>query len=356
MIHRVARCTAGGRDYFIELSGVASIQQSNVVAHLPTAAAPEGHIETAQGTIPVYSVAHLLSGSAAGQFVECSLRSYCLIVSHHGRRWGLMVVGIQRATELPAASLLSLPSDLSSDWCLGAADPTPLADVLSTQTEPDAANSQVAATSSLLLVLNPVAMDGTKPLILRARRETSAPAADSPIGLAATVAEQRSTIRQLVLFDLNHQVDQGRRVCVALNAAQVAEVTGLQPIVELPLAPHGVLGLIHWRGRAVPVLNLAESFGTVVEDSTTSGSHRESASIVLRIAIVRRPQSDDHIAFVTSSNIRTQTLDGTPSQSRPELAANSPLLLGVFDRNHETLLIPDLNELLRVARSTSVAM
>jgi chemotaxis-related protein WspB len=44
----------------------------------------------------------------------------------------------------------------------------------------------------------------------------------------------------------------------ALDTAQIAEVLPLLQITRVPLAPAGVAGLINYRGRPVPVLDLSE--------------------------------------------------------------------------------------------------
>jgi chemotaxis-related protein WspB len=44
----------------------------------------------------------------------------------------------------------------------------------------------------------------------------------------------------------------------ALDATQIAEVLPLLEITRVPLAPVGVAGLINYRGRSVPVVDLSE--------------------------------------------------------------------------------------------------
>ena len=364
---RVARCTVGRHKCFIDLGCVASIQQSNVVAQLPTADQPVGRLDTAQGPIPVYSLSRLLSGENG--LLRCltatpsacasdeigtdlashdtapadvhgvkqsmtSARAYCLIIQGAGKRWGLMVDQIQQSTELPHRNLMPLPRDMHADWCLGAALPN------------DPGSDTDTEASQLLLVINPTAIDGQVPLTFGIRSHFhqnvggSWNASDSgeygyeSDPLTNVVSLQSATsIRQLVLFDLAQTNVTTERTCLALNAAQVQEITGPQPIASLPHAPTGVLGLIAWRGRALPLLNL----------SITLGLPDHVAARLTRVVIVRRPLSNDYIAFVAPSTIRTKLLGQNQTARRHDLNLDESLFCGAFTSGKETLLVPDLD-------------
>jgi chemotaxis signal transduction protein len=143
-----------------------------------------------------------------------------------------------------------------------------------------------------------------------------------------------TSVRQLVLFDLLQATASTERTCLALNVAQVQEITGPQSIASLPHAPTGVLGLIAWRGRAVPLLNL----------SATLGLPDHVAARLTRVVIVRRPLSDDHIAFVAPSAIRTQLLGKNQTTRRDDLCLDADRFFGAFTIGQETLLVPNLDQ------------
>ena len=329
---RLARCLIGRDHFLIDLGGVASIQQSNVVTQIPTAEQPVGRLDTKQGTIPVYSMAFLLSG----EFAPVSLRAYCLIVNRNGRRWGLMVDQIQQSFELPHDRLMPLPSDLQNAWCLGAA-------LLAEQGAPSGqTNSPAQQTQQLLLVLNPAAFDGQAELKVGCRSRSDASDRLSTIPSTQSV----SSVRQLVLFDLSSHRGQTARTALALNAAQVMEITGPQSIASLPMAPQGVLGLIEWRGHAVPLLNL----------STRLGLPDHVATRLTRIVIVRRPFSDDHIAFLAPSSIRTHLLLKNQTTRRDDLNPDTDRFFGAFAIGNETLLVPDLDQIFTSHGNTVAAV
>jgi len=49
--------------------------------------------------------------------------------------------------------------------------------------------------------------------------------------------------------------------CLAIDADRVTEVIREGRVTRVPLAPEGVLGLVHLRGRIVPILDLAGRLG-----------------------------------------------------------------------------------------------
>ena len=327
---RVARCTVGRDKYFIDLGGVASIQQSNVVTQLPTAHQPVGRLDTAQGPIPVYSLSNLLSDD----FQSLTVRAYCLIIHRNGQRWGLMVDQIQQSTELTHDQLLPLPHDLHANWCLGAA---------LTNASDTNANSGAA---QLLLVINPAAIDGQSPLAFGTRsyvRQNVGRLSNTPRSgergyeaapLTSFELSQPSTaVRQLVLFELATNNSFTERTWLALNAAQVQEITGPQAIARLPHAPTGVLGLIAWRGQAVPLLNL----------SATLGLPDHVGTRLTRVVIARRPFSEDYIAFIAPSAIRTQLLGKNQTTRRDDLNIDESRFFGAFATSKEILLVPNLD-------------
>ena len=61
--------------------------------------------------------------------------------------------------------------------------------------------------------------------------------------------------------------------CFAVAAEIVVEVLRGRPLARVPLAARGVLGLIHLRGRIVPVIDPAVSLAVPREQRTPSGPH-----------------------------------------------------------------------------------
>lgn len=61
--------------------------------------------------------------------------------------------------------------------------------------------------------------------------------------------------------------------CLAVEADAVAEVLGDRPVTPVPLAPPGVVGIIHVRGRIVPILDPAIRIGLPVPSDRPAAAH-----------------------------------------------------------------------------------
>ena len=66
--------------------------------------------------------------------------------------------------------------------------------------------------------------------------------------------------------------------CLAVEADAVAEVLGVRSVARVPLAPAGVVGLVHVRGRIVPILDPAVRLGLRVASERPTAAH-----LVLRL-------------------------------------------------------------------------
>jgi len=61
--------------------------------------------------------------------------------------------------------------------------------------------------------------------------------------------------------------------CFAIDSALVVEVLRGGGAVRVPLAPEGVLGLVHLRGRIVPIVDLADRLGVAPRADRSTDTH-----------------------------------------------------------------------------------
>jgi purine-binding chemotaxis protein CheW len=61
--------------------------------------------------------------------------------------------------------------------------------------------------------------------------------------------------------------------CFAIDADRVTEVIRNGHLARVPLAPEGVLGLVHLRGRIVPIIDLAGRLGMARAADGRAGTH-----------------------------------------------------------------------------------
>gem|GEM_PF-4036942 len=138
--------------------------------------------------------------------------------------------------------------------------------------------------------------------------------------------------RQLMLFDVPHQDwENNQVVSVALSVTQILEIITPEPLVEIPLAPNGTMGLIHWRDWFVPVIDLTQNLEL--------GSIPESAR--RRIVIAR--DAENLFAFYTSSSIRT--LANPLSEAKAidmGKTSKSEWSKGTFSVSEDVFVLPNL--------------
>lgn len=137
--------------------------------------------------------------------------------------------------------------------------------------------------------------------------------------------------RQLMLFDVPHQDWENQIISVALSVTQVLEIVTPEPLIEIPHAPNGAMGLVHWRDWFIPVIDLTENLAL--------GSIPESAR--RRIVIAR--DAENLFAFYTSTSIRTlaKPLSDAKAIDMGKIS-ESKWAKGTFSVSEEVIVLPRL--------------
>ena len=329
---RLALCDAGHDRYLVDFSDVTSIQQSNVISRMPTAERPDGGLATAQGEVPIFSLAQRL-GAAPSE----ATRQYCLIAGNAAARWGLLVDRVHHADDCDAQELVALPGNLQSEWCrhgLIRADKTSSKEAVSES--PEQAHSETQ-TSRLRLVLRVGALHPEFSFRSESHHgnSTHEPLACDAASLNA--AARRQSVRQLLSFGLTDAGLAGGSIRIGLNATQVAEILAPPQLTRLPHAGPAILGMVAWRGRAVPVVDLAAKLGL-----TLRRRQQPTRLIITRTQDVAAPW----IGFLSSADIRTDRANLDMARQCEDHSARPDSLLGAFHLGDSTVLIPDLHRVL----------
>lgn len=328
---RLALCDAGHDRYLVDFSDVASIQQSNVITRMPTAERPDGGLATAQGEVPVFSMAQRL-----GAAPSTATRQYCLIVGNAAARWGLLVDRVHHADDCDARKLIELPNDLQSEWCRHGVIRTGETSSKAVVSEPSEPMRSERRTSRLHLVLRVGALHPE--FSFRSEpRQVNSPCSEFALDAAAVNGAARRSVRQLLSFSMNDYGSGRDSIRIGLNATQVAEILALPELTRLPHAASAILGMVAWRGRAVPVVDLAAKLGL-----TLPRQRQLTRLIIARTQNAIAPL----IGFLSSVDIRTDRTDLATARTCTDYAAHSASLLGAFHLGENTVLIPDLHRLL----------
>jgi purine-binding chemotaxis protein CheW len=125
------------------------------------------------------------------------------------------------------------------------------------------------------------------------------------------------------------------------SISQVPEILGSLPLTPVPGAAAFVLGLVNWRGRPVPVIDLGRRLG--LGSSLADGRTR---LVIARDA--GRLGKDTWIGFRVWPAIQLLRLPVPHEPSSRSLSIDETLIRGVVELEGETLVIPDLHTIMHV--------
>ncbi|RME07082.1 MAG: chemotaxis protein CheW [Anaerolineae bacterium] len=131
----------------------------------------------------------------------------------------------------------------------------------------------------------------------------------------------------------------------AVPSAQVLQVAMIENITRLPNAPDFVDGVVHLRGRIVPVVNLRRRFNLPPKDYDL-----QSRLIVIE-------QEGRVVAMAVDTARDFVTLDSDALQPTPDLVGDAPrkYLRGVFAREDGLILVLDLHKVLNPEERAALA-
>lgn len=119
--------------------------------------------------------------------------------------------------------------------------------------------------------------------------------------------------------------------CFALATANVTEVVASDAIAPVPLAPEAIVGLLHLRGRIVPVIDIRLPLGLPVRATTGVGTH-----LVVRL-------TDDWYSLLVDEVVDVQVIPGARIE-HPVKSVGGPAgeaVTGVFADAHQLIHILD---------------
>lgn len=326
---RLVCCAVQEEEYCFDLSDVRSIMRANQMA-LPSdqephsaIGAPLGWVAAQQDRLPVYDLAHRLA-LAPRPDPQTSHEGFILLLKA-APSFAVRVDRITGSIALAQAQMTALPpivaagtdplfqsiAQLEEKWLL-------CADVARLQPHTASADRPVSAVS----VVPPVAVarvNNVEP----PRKQA---AAQVLIFLPATTSEAGGEVVPLVF---------------GLSITQVQQVTKLTKIISVPHAPPYVLGIINWRNRPVPIIDLKARLGLSATSANPKLIDPNS-----RLLIARAPHQPEPIGFLVNPQIKTFRLPIPYQALQQPLALAPDLVKGVFDLEGTPFVIPDLDAML----------
>jgi chemotaxis signal transduction protein len=312
-------CAVGAERFAVDLAALEGIERTDLLQLSPADDGVSGWLLGAREDVPVWSLARLLGRSDNGAARE--ERAVLMVpAARGGGRVGWLVVRVERLAA-PPREIHPLPSPFGSAHAVGVCAVVRTADGLALQLDPEAlrsdrpapaADAADVAVGGAVAAEPPMAEDGVL---------------CSPIGAAAP-----GTGRALIAELLARSAD-GRPVAVALAAGQVREIVGAQAIVPVPGAPDHLPGLLLWRDRALPVLDLVRR---------VAGPGRLSVVALPASRFVVVSAGAEEVALPVGRDVRFERLPlpAHPLPRVPELDGAG--LLGSYDLAGSLLLVFDI--------------
>ncbi|MDH3346843.1 MAG: chemotaxis protein CheW [Desulfobulbaceae bacterium] len=333
-VHRLVRCNVNEESYFMEMTLIRSIQRIERLRLYRSdvddrgLAKPEGalgYVTVQEGNVPVFSLAKLLGRPLLrkGSKQDLSLKRI-VVLSARNERDGLKSEGVavlvdrvSQVVHIEQEHILSLPHLFKS---IGV----------------NSFSGVVSEGESMTLLLSPDELMASSSEHAKQKTSVNPFSAKSAIvGRGEQGEISRSSQKgkgRLLIFSTERDLD----VSLCLSISQVSEIMRQVEMIPVPLAPGYLYGIIKWRNKAVPVVDLGYLLGLKrVKDNGIKAEQR--------LMIARGASADSLIGFPVNSDIRAQNLPADYTHCERPVALNHELVHTIVEMNQETLVMPDIS-------------
>ncbi len=304
------RCSVGSETYGLDMSKVIGIRHNE---HLKYNSNKKGPLGWLDNNTPVIDLTRRLG--IARTTKDGGNMQRIIILRGKGGPWALMVGSVSRVISVPLNCVSALPSVTvnSPSSCFAGV---------------------IKMGEKMLLLLSPENINAeTLPDIREQKKNKSKRNIDKP----RSVRERRAG--QVVIFSASEQRLKQKGLYLGLSISQVSEILEPLPIVEVPGAPHFVQGIVNWRDRAVPVIDLYACLKLGAEVNELART---------RLIIIRNKaekNEDIYMGFLIKPNVRLLRFPTAAAPYSKNIPANIKLLRTVVELGQEILMIPDVKKI-----------
>ena len=301
-------CRVGGDVFWLIERSIRAVYRSDRVRWAEGDSGQAGWLADGGVDLPVYRLSQRLFGAARAAHAD----RHVVVVDDGARRpWALLVERVVARSRIAADDIAPVP--------------------------PIARRHHDGAITQLLR-----ADHGFVPLV--------APERLDPLGCDARVDRppvaafvQRRHVRsagpmpsqnKILVFSAADRFASDRLLTFALSTAQVHEIVTRPEPLSIPGAASWVRGIVAWRGRAVPLVDLGARLGLESIDRAPG-----------RLLVARGARTSDVIGLEIRRDMRLEHLPLGAARSRSAGFAH-PMVLGAFDGGEDTLILLDVDALL----------
>jgi|GEM_PF-1222274 len=340
------RCSIGDETYGLDMAWVRSIERTDRLLirsemHIDDTGFA-GWLPSNKGDIPVFDLAGHLGRSSSSREVNAQQRIIVLPSpvpftrgkADEGRPWALLVDQVSQVMQISEDRFQPLP------WIV-------------TNPTTNYFEGIVRLEDTLILLLSPEWLHPNAP----AAHETTSQAPQEQaaqhlaqngrakaIDLSIPPLPQQdgpanSKGGRIMVFSTAKAEPDDRPLSFGLSITQVPEVLRPLPLIPVPAAPPFVLGLVNWRNRPVPIIDLDARLGLKRDPGLSSNGQS-------RLMIARGTGQNALVGFFIRPAVQTFSLPIAHRPTTRTLAVDSTLVRGMVELKNETLIIPNVPAIL----------
>ncbi len=356
---RLIQCTVGDETYGLDMSWVRNIQRADRLRLITQAeddtAGFIGWLPGPKSDIPVFSLANRLGQLTLPAKNEALQRIIVLPspippsdTKHQGEQlWALLVDHVSQVIQISREHFYSLPSIVTN----------PVTNYF---------EGIIRLEENLILLLSPAWLhpqtvsdsEGVTHIMTdhniaghNMASDPQTPAADqsgaeNPEPVLSTVAKQaeielsnaqnlKSSVGRIMVFSTSQEE---QALSFGLSITQIPEVLRPLPLTPVPTAPSFVLGLINWRDRPVPVIDLAARLGLESATKPVTNGHT-------RLLIARGADQNTFVGFSIQAGVQVLRLPLAHQPASRILPLDQTLVKGAVNIEGKTLVLPDIQKL-----------
>ena len=138
------------------------------------------------------------------------------------------------------------------------------------------------------------------------------------------------------LFNTGNRTGGNKPIHYGISISQVGEILELPKVTVLPRSREDVIGMVAWRNKPLPIIDLDKRL-------SLGGFHSTGSA---RLLVTRTTNPNEYLGIKTQSNLRIQTETSNWKPSRRHHKCNLHFVMGIYEGEKDVVIFPDLDKLI----------